>query len=221
MSMWETPAGPAGGDDIALTTPTNADVPGLGAAVVTSARRAGVRQGRAASAAARDASRRNGQGSGHGWARSGIAGTAPGRAPDRTCEGLRPPVSARRRCSRARPGGACSASARRVVRGRRAARAHSARCMCSSDAPRHAAGRRSGRPTARHHPGGIDRVDAPRGAGVSVPSSACSTALVPPASVGRSAARAADATAERSSGRARASSARTSHHCAHPYQGRY
>ncbi len=36
MSMWETPetpAGPAGGDDIALTTPTNADVPGLGAAV--------------------------------------------------------------------------------------------------------------------------------------------------------------------------------------------
>ncbi len=35
MSMWETPetpAGPAGGDDIALTTPTNADVPGLGAA---------------------------------------------------------------------------------------------------------------------------------------------------------------------------------------------
>jgi hypothetical protein len=32
MSMWETPAGPAGGDDRALTTPTNATVPGLGAA---------------------------------------------------------------------------------------------------------------------------------------------------------------------------------------------
>ncbi len=37
MSVWETPAGPAGDDDIALTTPTtpttpNATVPGLGAA---------------------------------------------------------------------------------------------------------------------------------------------------------------------------------------------
>jgi len=29
MSMWETPVGPDGGDDIALTTPTNADVLGL------------------------------------------------------------------------------------------------------------------------------------------------------------------------------------------------
>ncbi len=29
MAMRETPAGPAGGDDIALTTPPNADVPGL------------------------------------------------------------------------------------------------------------------------------------------------------------------------------------------------
>jgi len=27
MSMWETPVGLARGDDIALTTPTNADVP--------------------------------------------------------------------------------------------------------------------------------------------------------------------------------------------------
>jgi len=35
MSMWETPetpTGPAGGDDIALTTPANADVPELRAA---------------------------------------------------------------------------------------------------------------------------------------------------------------------------------------------
>ena len=29
MAMRETPAGPAGGDDIALTPPPNADVPGL------------------------------------------------------------------------------------------------------------------------------------------------------------------------------------------------
>ncbi len=28
MSMWETPAEPAGGDDIALTTPVSAAVPG-------------------------------------------------------------------------------------------------------------------------------------------------------------------------------------------------
>ncbi len=32
MSMWETPAGPTGGDDIALTTPVSATVPGPGAA---------------------------------------------------------------------------------------------------------------------------------------------------------------------------------------------
>ncbi len=32
MSMWETPTGPAGGDDIALTTPTTVTMPGLGAA---------------------------------------------------------------------------------------------------------------------------------------------------------------------------------------------
>ncbi len=31
MSMWETPAGPAGGDDRALTTPVSAVVPGPGA----------------------------------------------------------------------------------------------------------------------------------------------------------------------------------------------
>jgi hypothetical protein len=30
MSMWETPAGPDGGDDIALTTPVSADVPVYG-----------------------------------------------------------------------------------------------------------------------------------------------------------------------------------------------
>lgn len=30
--MWETPTGPAGGDDIALTTPTNATASRLGAA---------------------------------------------------------------------------------------------------------------------------------------------------------------------------------------------
>jgi len=32
MSMWKTPAGPAGGDDIALTTPVSATVPALGTA---------------------------------------------------------------------------------------------------------------------------------------------------------------------------------------------
>jgi len=32
MSMWETPEGPEGGDDIALTTPVSATVPALGAA---------------------------------------------------------------------------------------------------------------------------------------------------------------------------------------------
>jgi len=31
MSMWETPDGPEGGDDIALTTPVSAAVPGPGA----------------------------------------------------------------------------------------------------------------------------------------------------------------------------------------------
>ena len=85
MSMWETPetpAGPAGGDDIALTTPISTAAPSLGAPAGDTCQRAGVCQGRAGPAAARPASRRNGPSSAPRWEKSGTADTATGRATD-------------------------------------------------------------------------------------------------------------------------------------------